>query len=87
MVPVVVPSEAGADLGAGRSLSSGSAAAQRTTGVSSGEPTTAQALTTVYQLTSFQISGSRVASSAPTSAKIATARFRWAIASSSRPAA
>ena len=40
-----------------------------------------------YQLTSFQISGRRVASSAPTSEKIATARLRCAIASSARPAA
>lgn len=37
-----------------------------------------------HQLTSFQISGSRVASSAPTSEKIATARFRCAIDSSGR---
>ncbi len=36
-----------------------------------------------HQLTSFQISGSRAASSAPTSRKIVTARLRCAIDSSS----
>ena len=40
-----------------------------------------------HQLTSFQISGRRLASSAPTSLKIATARLRCAIACSSSPPA
>jgi len=54
------------------------------TGFVDAEPSRTSA---AHQLTSFQISGRRVASSAPTSLNRVTARFRCVIASSSLPTA